>query len=355
MDGRHAPVGSYAGVVRATSPGALGLALPGVQFLPHRFRPMFDKHAGTVCSGAQIHITDRATFRPFQTGLRVIEAARRLAPLDFHWRTEPYEYDTRPAIDLLTGLRPLPRHRRARGKPARRDHAALRGGAAFPGAAGALPALSGSQARRRRVRRRPRLGQDVGHRRGRSEAQGAGADGRHRQALDQGRRGRCPRQGLPAARRRGCGRGSVRHARAHDRAALPRAEPLEALLERDFSHCDIVIIEGLQVAADSEDRSRAHGDLAARHRRARGARVGWAVFGFGADALLRRLGRDRRDGRPARGARPSGISGELGHAGRGRPVEPRRASRRTERRRAGRRGTESRRAGRRGGPQAELS
>ena len=40
------------------------------------------------------------------------------------------------------GLRPLPRHRRARGKPARRDHAALRGGAAFPGAAGALPALS---------------------------------------------------------------------------------------------------------------------------------------------------------------------------------------------------------------------
>ena len=73
------------------------------------------------------------------------------------------------------GLRPLPRHRRARGKPARRDHAALRRGAAFPGAAGALSALPGPQARRRRVRRRPRLGQDLGHRRGRSEAQGARA------------------------------------------------------------------------------------------------------------------------------------------------------------------------------------
>jgi molybdopterin-guanine dinucleotide biosynthesis protein MobB len=79
------------------------LALPGVQFLPYEFRPMFDKHVGSVCGGAQIHLTDRAAFRPFQTGLRVIEAARRIAPLDFRWRTEPYEYDDRPAIDLLTG------------------------------------------------------------------------------------------------------------------------------------------------------------------------------------------------------------------------------------------------------------
>jgi molybdopterin-guanine dinucleotide biosynthesis protein MobB len=79
------------------------LALPGVQFLPYRFRPMFDKHAGLDCGGAQLHITDRSAFRPFQTGLRIIEAARRLSPLDFRWRTEPYEYDTRPAIDMLTG------------------------------------------------------------------------------------------------------------------------------------------------------------------------------------------------------------------------------------------------------------
>lgn len=79
------------------------LALPGVQFLPYKFRPMFDKHAGQTCGGAQFHLTDRAAFRPFQTGMRVIEAARRLAPLDFRWRTERYEYDDRPAIDLLTG------------------------------------------------------------------------------------------------------------------------------------------------------------------------------------------------------------------------------------------------------------
>ncbi len=79
------------------------LAMPGVSFLPADFRPMFDKHAGTSCQGALLRVTDPATFRPFQTGLRIIETARRLAPLEFRWRTEPYEFDDRPAIDLLTG------------------------------------------------------------------------------------------------------------------------------------------------------------------------------------------------------------------------------------------------------------
>jgi len=79
------------------------LALPGVQFLPARFRPMFDKHSGQSCGGAQMHLTDRSAFRPFQTGLRIIETLRRLGPIDFRWRTERYEYDDRPAIDLLTG------------------------------------------------------------------------------------------------------------------------------------------------------------------------------------------------------------------------------------------------------------
>ncbi|HEY3202889.1 MAG TPA: molybdopterin-guanine dinucleotide biosynthesis protein B [Thermoanaerobaculia bacterium] len=80
-----------------------GLALPGVSFLPAPFKPMFDKHAGKSCGGAQLRVTDRARFRPFQTGLRIIETARRLHPLDFGWRSESYEFDDRPAIDLLTG------------------------------------------------------------------------------------------------------------------------------------------------------------------------------------------------------------------------------------------------------------
>ena len=77
--------------------------LPGVSFLPTRFRPLFEKHAGETCGGALIEVTDPATFRPFETGLRVIETARRLAPRGFAWRSDPYEFDTRPAIDVLTG------------------------------------------------------------------------------------------------------------------------------------------------------------------------------------------------------------------------------------------------------------
>jgi molybdopterin-guanine dinucleotide biosynthesis protein B len=67
------------------------------------FRPEFEKHAGTVCGGAAMHVTDPELFRGFETGLRVIETARRLAPREFQWREEPYEFDPRPAIDLLSG------------------------------------------------------------------------------------------------------------------------------------------------------------------------------------------------------------------------------------------------------------
>ncbi len=79
------------------------LDLPGVAFLPAHFRPMFDKHAGQTCGGAQMRVTDADVFRSYETGLRIIETARRLAPGQFRWRTEPYEFDPRPAIDLLTG------------------------------------------------------------------------------------------------------------------------------------------------------------------------------------------------------------------------------------------------------------
>ncbi|MEO8190314.1 MAG: molybdopterin-guanine dinucleotide biosynthesis protein B [Acidobacteriota bacterium] len=77
--------------------------LPGVSFLPIHFRPMFDKHAGRTCGGAMFHITDPAAFRSFETGLVIVETAKKMAPDEFGWRTEPYEFDPRPAIDLLTG------------------------------------------------------------------------------------------------------------------------------------------------------------------------------------------------------------------------------------------------------------
>jgi uncharacterized protein YbbC (DUF1343 family) len=80
------------------------LALPGVRFRPLSFRPMFHKFAGRSCGGVQLHVTDRAAFRPYRAGLALLAAARAEAPADFRWRAEPYEFVTDPpAIDLLTG------------------------------------------------------------------------------------------------------------------------------------------------------------------------------------------------------------------------------------------------------------
>jgi uncharacterized protein YbbC (DUF1343 family) len=79
-------------------------ALPGVTFRPHAFEPVFHKHAGQLCGGCQIHVTDRERFRAVETGVALIDAFRRSAPDQFEWRDPPYEYEyTIPPIDILFG------------------------------------------------------------------------------------------------------------------------------------------------------------------------------------------------------------------------------------------------------------
>jgi uncharacterized protein YbbC (DUF1343 family) len=78
--------------------------LPGFRARPLTFLPTFHKHAGKACGGVQIHVTDRRAFRPYATYLALVAIARRLAPDDFRFRTERYEFvDDVPAFDLLTG------------------------------------------------------------------------------------------------------------------------------------------------------------------------------------------------------------------------------------------------------------
>jgi uncharacterized protein YbbC (DUF1343 family) len=80
------------------------MKLPGVRFRPTSFRPTFHKFAGRSCGGVQLHVTDRARFRPYRAGLALLAAARAEAPAEFRWRTETYEFvSDPPAIDLLTG------------------------------------------------------------------------------------------------------------------------------------------------------------------------------------------------------------------------------------------------------------
>ena len=79
-------------------------SLPGVLFRPQYFKPAFQKCAGQICGGVQLHVTDRDAFKPLITGIAVIRAIARLFPELFEWRTEAYEFvSDRLAIDLLYG------------------------------------------------------------------------------------------------------------------------------------------------------------------------------------------------------------------------------------------------------------
>lgn len=80
------------------------LALPGVVFRPCQFEPTFQKHAGMLCGGAQLHVTDRRAFRPVETAVAILQTVRQLAPEEFAWREPPYEYEERlMPIDILWG------------------------------------------------------------------------------------------------------------------------------------------------------------------------------------------------------------------------------------------------------------
>jgi len=80
------------------------LGLPGAFFRPAVFEPTFQKHAKRTCGGCQIHVTDRATFKPVLTGAALIQMFQKLDPQQFAWRQPPYEYEhDKLPIDILAG------------------------------------------------------------------------------------------------------------------------------------------------------------------------------------------------------------------------------------------------------------
>jgi uncharacterized protein YbbC (DUF1343 family) len=78
--------------------------LPGVHFRPVYFEPTFQKHAGASCGGCQLHVLDRAAFRPLRSCVELIDEFRRQQPSRFEWREPPYEYEReKMPIDILYG------------------------------------------------------------------------------------------------------------------------------------------------------------------------------------------------------------------------------------------------------------
>lgn len=81
-----------------------GIGLPGVRFRASNFLPTFQKHAGTVCGGVQIHVTDRQNFKPVVTGVAVVKACFDMYGDSLRWKEPPYEYvfDKNP-FDVISG------------------------------------------------------------------------------------------------------------------------------------------------------------------------------------------------------------------------------------------------------------
>jgi uncharacterized protein YbbC (DUF1343 family) len=80
------------------------LDLAGVYFRETYFQPTFQKFAGEVCGGAQLHVTDRRKFQPFKTGIEIIKAIRKMCGDQFEWKQPPYEYEwKRLPIEILIG------------------------------------------------------------------------------------------------------------------------------------------------------------------------------------------------------------------------------------------------------------
>ena len=80
------------------------LELPGVVFRSVQFEPTFQKHAGQICGGCQLHVTDRRTFPSVTVAVALMQAIRAQDPDAFAWREPPYEYEAvQLPIDILAG------------------------------------------------------------------------------------------------------------------------------------------------------------------------------------------------------------------------------------------------------------
>jgi uncharacterized protein YbbC (DUF1343 family) len=79
-------------------------SLEGVYLRPIHFSPTFNKYSEQVCTGFQMHITNRKIFRPLKSTLAIIYVCNELYPKNFTFTPPPYEYEfEKMPIDILLG------------------------------------------------------------------------------------------------------------------------------------------------------------------------------------------------------------------------------------------------------------
>lgn len=82
-----------------------GRNIPGSVFRIHNFIPTFNKFAGTLCYGIQIHVTDPPSYYPVATAYEIIRGIIETSPegaLKFNEPPYEYEYKLMP-FDILSG------------------------------------------------------------------------------------------------------------------------------------------------------------------------------------------------------------------------------------------------------------
>lgn len=68
-----------------------GRHCPGVIFRSTHFQPTDSKWCGQMCQGVQLHVTDRAVFRPVMTVLGLLTAVKTRHPDEFSWRLSHFD------------------------------------------------------------------------------------------------------------------------------------------------------------------------------------------------------------------------------------------------------------------------
>lgn len=78
--------------------------VPGLFLRPASFQPAFQKFAGRLCFGGQLHVVDRDSFESVYAALRILSFSIRECGGDFRWKKPPYEYEyEKLPIDILFG------------------------------------------------------------------------------------------------------------------------------------------------------------------------------------------------------------------------------------------------------------